>query len=166
MNIKTISILVSALSLSLFSKPAVNLTDYDRPEFREALFDAARVYGRAGCGDFQLAESTARSSIRSGLPAKVIAAVIAVESNCDPLAVSRDGGVGLLQVMPRVWASQYDNFRDKNLLKAEDSMDVGVEILARNVQQYGLKQGIRHYNGSGLDAEIYAAKVAALAGMK
>jgi soluble lytic murein transglycosylase-like protein len=169
MNIKTISILMSTMLFSFFSKPVAEkliVSDYDQPAFREAFFDAARIYGRAGCGDVKLAEMTARSSAKTGLPPTVIAAVIAVESNCDPLAVSRDGGVGLLQVMPKIWAGEYNNFRDKNLLKAEDSMDVGTEILAKNVKEYGLKQGIRHYNGSGPDAELYAVKVAALAGVK
>ena len=121
-TLKLVSVLVSILSFPSAAsqsaeKPAVK-SEYDQQEFKKAFFDAARVYGRAGCGDVQLAEMTARSSAKTGLPANVIAAEIAVESTCDPLAVSRDGGVGLLQVMPKIWASKFNGFRDKNLLRA------------------------------------------------
>jgi soluble lytic murein transglycosylase-like protein len=159
---------MSVLSFpSLTAKPVQRSeSEYDRPDFRKSLFDASRVYGRAGCGDLGLAEMTARSSAKTGLPANLLAAEIAVESTCNPLAVSRDGGVGLLQVMPRIWAGKYDNFRDKNLLKAEDSMEVGSEILAENIKTYGTREGIRRYNGSGPDAELYALKVIQLAGTR
>ena len=169
MRLKTISVLFTVLAPFSFSKPAEKpaiQNDYDRLEFRKALFDAARVYGRAGCGDLQLAEMTARSSAKTGLPANVIAALIAVESTCDPLAVSKSGAVGLTQVMPKIWGSKYNNFREKNLLKAEDSMEVGGEILAENIKQFGTRAGIRRYNGAGPDAELYAEKVTQLAGVK
>jgi soluble lytic murein transglycosylase-like protein len=171
-TLKLISVLVSVLSFpsaasqSAEKSAAKSQSEYDSPNFRRAFFDAARVYGRAGCGDVQLAEMTARSSMKTGLPANVIAAEIAVESTCDPLAVSRDGGVGLLQIMPKLWASRFNGFRDKNLLRAEDSMEVGTEILAENIQKYGLREGIRHYNGAGPDAELYALKVMQLAGAR
>lgn len=167
-NLKMVSVLVSVLSFpTVTAKPVEKMTsEYDNLDFKKSLFDAARVFGRAGCGDLELAEMTARSSAKTGLPANVIAAEIAVESSCNPLAVSRDGGVGLLQVMPRIWAGKYNNFRDKNLLKAEDSMQVGTEILAENIRQYGTKEGIRRYNGSGPDAELYAVKVIQLAGTR
>lgn len=169
-SLKVVSVLISILSFpSVASQSAekpVVMSEYDEPNFRKAFFDAARIFGRAGCGDSQLAEMTARSSAKTGLPANVIAAEIAVESSCDPLAVSKDGGVGLLQIMPKIWASKFNNFRDKNLLKAEDSMEVGTEILADNIRQYGLRDGIRRYNGSGPDAELYAVRVMALAGVR
>ena len=167
-SFKMISVLMSIMSFPLFVTKTVEQpmpkSEYESLAFRKSFFDAARVYGRAGCGDVQLAELTARSSAKTGLPANVIAAVIAVESACNPLAVSRDGGVGLTQIEVKLWAPRYNNFRDKNLLKQEDSMEVGTEILAENVREFGLHQGIRHYNGFGDDAEAYAIKVMALAG--
>ena len=170
MTISSFSVLLSVLILPVFSAKIVEkpmpVSEYSQESFRKSFFDAARIYGKAGCGDVELAELTARSAQKTGLPANVIAAEIAVESACDPLAVSRDGGVGLTQVMPKIWAGKYNNFRDKNLLKSEDSIDVGMEILADNVRQYGLRQGIRHYNGAGENAEVYASKVMALAGAK
>lgn len=167
-NLKTVSVLLSILSFPAVTAGPVETakSEFEQEAFRTASFQAARVFGRAGCGDLGLTEMVARSSRKTGLPANVIAAEIAVESSCNPLAVSRDGGVGLLQVMPKIWAGKYNNFRDKNLLKAEDSMEVGGEILAENIHQYGLRDGIRRYNGSGPDAVTYAEKVIQLAGTR
>jgi soluble lytic murein transglycosylase-like protein len=171
-TLKMLSVLISMLSFPAVTsqsaeKPVqVQKSEYDNDAFRKALFDASRVFGRAGCGDADLAQMTARAAIRTGLPGNVIAAEIATESTCDPLAVSKDGGVGLLQIMPKIWASKFDNFRDKNLLKAEDSMEVGTTILADNIKQWGLREGIRHYNGAGPQAEMYAIRVMSLAGAK
>lgn len=148
------------------TKEVKQIDPFDVPTFKKSFFDAARIYGRAECGDVLLAEQTAQASAKTGLPANVIAAEISVESHCDPLAISHDGGVGLLQIMPKIWASKFDNFREKNLLKAEDSMDVGTTILADNIKQFGMRQGIRRYNGSGPDADVYAEKVMTLAGAK
>jgi soluble lytic murein transglycosylase-like protein len=170
MKINAFSVLLSVLSLPVFTvKPVEKPTPvsaYDQESFRKSFFDASRVYGRAGCGDIYLAELTARSAQKTGLPANVIAALISVESTCNPLAVSKDGDVGLTQVQVKVWAGKYNNFRDKNLLRQEDSIDVGMEILAENVKIWGLRQGIRHYNGAGENAELYAAKVMQLAEAK
>jgi soluble lytic murein transglycosylase-like protein len=175
MNLKTASVLMSVLSLSVMPAASVKTTP-DNPDnivnssfnsnFNKDLFDASRVYGRAGCGDVVLAEETARAAEKTGLPASLIAAEIATESSCNPLAVSRDGGVGLTQIMPKIWASKYNNFRDKNLLRQEDSIEVGAEILAENVRLYGMRDGIRRYNGSGVDAEQYATRVMTLAGVR
>jgi soluble lytic murein transglycosylase-like protein len=168
-NLRLVSMVLSLLTIPAATSQPVK-SEAQRPDldeiFKKAFFDAARVYGRAGCGDVHLAELTARASAKTGLPANVIAAEIAVESTCDPLAVSKDGGVGLTQVMPKIWAAKYNNFQDKNLLNPVDSIDVGMNILAENVKTWGLRQGIKRYNGSGPDADIYAGKVMTLAGVK
>ena len=168
-NLKLVSVLMSLMTIPASTNLPVK-SETDRPDlnevFKKAFFDAARVYGRAGCGDVRLADLTARASAKTGLPANVIAAEIAVESSCNPLAISKDGGVGLTQVMPKIWATKYNNFQDKNLLNPVDSIEVGMDILAENVKTWGLRQGIRHYNGSGENAESYATKVMALAGTR
>src|ERR1700675_2373337 len=98
-TLKMLSVLISMLSFPTVTsnsaeKPTTvtQKSDYDKPEFKKALFDASRVFGRAGCGDAQLAEMAAKASIRTSLPANIIAAEIATESTCDPLAISKDGG--------------------------------------------------------------------------
>lgn len=129
---------------------------------RMALYSAARVYGKAGCGDFALAEATARLALRAGIPAEIVAAKVAVESNCNPLAVSPKGAVGLTQIMPSIWRGKYD-FATVNLFNPEDSLRVGTEILAGLIAKHGARGGLRRYNGAGPDAEVYADRVLALA---
>lgn len=166
-NLKAVSVLVSVLSFpAVTARPVAVKSEFEQEAFRTASFQAARVFGRAGCGDLDLTEMVARNSMKTGLASNVLAAEIAIESSCNPLTVSRDGGVGLLQVMPKIWAGKYNNFRDKNLLKPEDSMQVGGEILAESIKTYGLRDGIRRYNGSGPDADSYAARVIQLAGAR
>lgn len=140
----------------------------DTAEFQKAFFQAAKVYGKAGCGDQQLVEMTARHAIATGLPSAIIAAMAAIESTCNPLAISNKGAVGLIQVVPAVWKSKYD-FSKINLLNADDNLTVGTTILASLVKQYGLRSGLHHYYGTGssgiyLDGSGYAERVLALAG--
>jgi hypothetical protein len=138
------------------------------PEFERAFFQAAKVYGKAGCGDQQLAEMTAKHAIATGLPAAVVAAVIAAESTCSPMAVSNRGALGLMQVVPKIHGKRYD-FTRVNLLNPDENLTVGTTILAEMVHEYGLKSGLHHYYGMGssgiaLDGSGYAERVLALAG--
>ena len=48
----------------------------------------------------------AEAAHRFGIPAAWIAAVLAAESNGDPLAVSSAGAMGLMQLMPATWEEQ------------------------------------------------------------
>ncbi len=139
--------------------------NFNAPDLRKAFFDASRVYGKAGCGDMDLAEMTARNAVRSGVPANLLAAVVAVESSCNPLAISNRGAVGLTQVNVKVQADKFAQFRTINLFDPEQSMRVGTDILRDDIAQFGgVKQGVSHYNGTGPDADAYAIKVLALAG--
>jgi hypothetical protein len=138
------------------------------PEFEKAFFQAAKVYGKAGCGDQQLAEMTAKHAIATGLPAAVVAAMAATESTCNPLAISNRGAVGLTQVVPAIWKNKYD-FSKVNLMNPDDNLRVGTTILAELVRQYGLRAGLHRYYGTGnsgiyLDGSGYAERVLALAG--
>lgn len=138
------------------------------PEFEKAFFQAAKVYGKAGCGDQQLAEMTAKHALATGLPPAILAAMIATESTCNPLAVSNRGAIGLTQVVPKVWSKHYD-FSKVNLLNPEDSLTVGTDILSSLVKEHGIRNGLHRYYGTGdsgiyLDGSGYAERVLALAG--
>lgn len=130
----------------------------DDQQERKAFFQATKIYGRAGCGDINLADMTAKRSLKSGVPAEIIAAVVATESSCNPLAISNKKAVGLLQVVPAAWASQYD-FGKINLLNPEQNLQVGTEILSGLIKKYGLREGIKHYNGAGAETDIYADRI-------
>lgn len=145
---------------------AVQGPNFNAPDLRKAFFDAARIYGKKGCGDMELAAMTAQNAIRTGLPANLVAAVVGVESSCNPLAISKKGAVGIMQVNVAVWADKYESFKHINLLNPEDGMRVGTDILAANVKQYGLRSGVAHYDGAGPEADDYGTQVLALAGVK
>lgn len=172
--------LVSLLSVSLTlavielhpTRPAhaveliIQGPNFNEPDLRKALFDAARIYGKAGCGDLSLAELTAQNALRANVPANLLAALISIESSCNPLAISNKGAVGLTQVNVKVQADKFAQFRTINLFNPEESMRVGADILAANIKQYGLHSGVAHYDGIGPKADAYEVKVLALAGVK
>jgi soluble lytic murein transglycosylase-like protein len=151
------------------SHPAMSVqVESHSAEYQTAFFEAAKTYGKVGCGDQPLAEMTARNSLKTGLPARVIAAMASAESTCNPLAVSNRGAIGLTQVMPKIWSKQFD-FSKINLFNPEENMAVGTTILSGLVKQYGLKAGLARYYGTGPDAiglggAGYAEKVLSLAG--
>jgi hypothetical protein len=143
---------------------AVNPSPYDVPAYRQAFFDASRIYGKAGCGDITLAEMTAENSLRTGVPANIIAAIISVESSCNPLAISNRGAVGLTQVNVKVQSEKFEQFSAINLFNPKENMRVGTQIMSEMIKQYGLRSGISHYDGVGPEADAYVLKVLALAG--
>jgi hypothetical protein len=138
------------------------------PEFQHEFFQAAQVYGRAGCGDQKLAEMTAKHALDAGLPANLLAAMAASESSCNPQAISNRGAVGLTQVVPKVWNKSFD-FSKINLFNPEDNMTVGTSILSKLVKDHGIRNGLARYYGTGPDdiglgGAGYAEKVLQLAG--
>ena len=137
---------------------------FDVPAYRQAFFDASRIYGKSGCGDIQLAQMTAENSLKTGVPANVIAAIVSVESSCNPLAISQKGAVGLTQVNVKVQSDKFAQFRTINLFNPQENMKVGTQIMAEMIKQYGLRSGISHYDGVGPDADAYVVKVLTLAG--
>ena len=165
-------IVILAIGAISVVRPKVT-TAYVQPEahtaeYQTALFEASRVYGKAGCGDMQLAEMTAEHAIRSGLPAQLIAAQIATESTCNPLAVSNRGAIGLRQVVPKIWAKTYD-FSKINLFNPSDNMAVADNITVELVKKYGIRGGLIRYYGTGNDGigqsgAVYAERVLKLAG--
>lgn len=149
-------------------KPSFIQQEMHTDSFQRAFFEAAKVYGRAGCGDQQLTEMTARYSISSELPPQLIAAMVSTESNCNPQAVSNRGALGLMQVVPKQWNKKFD-FSKINLLNSEDNMTVGTSILSNLTKQYGTRNGLLRYygmgsDGVGLTGVGYADRVLQLAG--
>ena len=169
------SVLLIALAIFILFAMRPNPVESDQirpevhsPEFQKAFYQAARVYGKAGCGDQALAEMTAKSAIETGLPPQLIAAMASSESTCNPQAISSRGAIGLVQVVPKVWNKQFD-FSKINLFNPEDNMKVGTTILSRLVKDHGIRNGLARYYGTGTDdiglgGAGYAEKVLQLAG--
>lgn len=132
----------------------------------------AKVFGRSpACAEIDAAfiYYVARQARYAGMDPAVAAATIATESGCNALAVSNRGAVGIMQVMPRVWNTQFD-FSRVNLLNREQGVAVGLQIESGLIRQWGLRGGVRRYQGLGEGCEScddgYTGKILALAGRR
>lgn len=131
----------------------------------------ALVFGRSvGCtnADPRLINLVAREALAQHMPPKILAATIAVESQCTPMAVSSRGALGLTQVMPKIWNAKFNFAETYNLLNEKDNVHVGAVIMAGLIRDHGLLNGVQRYNGLGVGCDTcdggYGARVIALAG--
>ena len=101
----------------------------------------------------------------SKLPAHLILAVMAIESNFHPYIQSKVGAQGLRQVMPKVHAQRYEEFGGK--LAAFDpltNMRVGTRVLQEYIKlKGGVEEGLLFYLGGDMVQSDtgYVAKVLA-----
>ena len=106
-------------------------------------------------------------SASSKLPAHLILAVMAIESNFHPYVQSKAGAQGLMQVMPKVHAKRYEEFGGK--LAAFDpitNLRVGVSVLVDCIKLKGgnVDEGLRFYLGGDAvttGSDGYVARVRA-----
>jgi hypothetical protein len=134
-------------------------------------YEIAKVFGRStGCRSVNVdfIDDVNEAAIRAGVDPGLYASTVATESNCNPLAVSKAGAIGLSQVVPS-FHKEYD-FSRINLFNRKDSLRVGAEILAKDISQYGEESGVTHYQGMGVHCSTcddhYTDKVLALADHK
>ena len=85
-------------------------------------------------------------------PPLLVEVIVTRETHCQ-WVTGRDGDTGYAQIIPKFYTGKF-NIQHKrgNLLAAG-------EILAGNIRQYGMCDGVRRYNGSGKAAECYAYEV-------
>lgn len=126
----------------------------------QSVAGATAVYRRVGCPT-TYADATGRVALEYGVPSRVLAAVVFVESSCNPRAVSSRESVGLAQVNYKVWKYKKAELRDP-----QRNLEIGARILAGYIHRYGLVEGLHAYNGFGNPSEEYATKVLAAAGVK
>ena len=87
-------------------------------------------------------EAVLRSSRRHGLDPFLVIAVLLVESDARPWAMSGKGAIGLMQVMPYM-AEKLP--LAGNLTTIESNVDAGCFILADNIRRLGETKGISSY---------------------
>jgi len=136
-----------------------------------AALDVARVFGRsAGCAeaDPKLIDTVASEALKADMDPRLLAATVAVESACDPMAVSKRGAIGFTQIMPKIWKDKFDFANTVNLFNPNDNLHAGATILSGLIKQYGVAAGVRRYQGIGVDCtscdDNYVPKILALAG--
>jgi soluble lytic murein transglycosylase-like protein len=98
---------------------------------------------------------------RIGLDPLLIIAVMAVESHFNPIAQSDGGAVGLMQVIPRYHADQFDRRGDESVLDPRTNIGLGARVLKEYIRRAGTEvAGLQLYNGAAGDASNgYANKV-------
>jgi soluble lytic murein transglycosylase-like protein len=93
-----------------------------------------------------------KASAKHGLEARLVSAVIRVESCYDKRAVSRSGARGLMQLMPGTARDLgvHDSF------DAEQNIDGGVRYLARMLERFkDLRLGLAAYNAGPETVEAF-----------
>ena len=125
--------------------------------FKQAVRAVSQVYHRTGCRK-GFADLTARVALDTGVSPRLLAALVFVESGCNPNAKDGLGSIGLTQVNSKVWGK-------KNLRDPETNLRVGARILANYIRRFGLVEGLHHYNGySDVHEHVYVNKVLTAAG--
>lgn len=125
---------------------------------RRATAAARAVYRANGCRD-TYSDLTGRTAYERGISARLLAAVVFVESSCDPRTISRTGDIGLLQVNPRVWGHRSE------LKDPVSNMRIGSHILKQYIARYGVREGLHRYNGLGNPTDSYAVRIFAAGGI-
>jgi hypothetical protein len=156
--------------------PPVQVIKIAEPDKREqkismAMWDVAKVFGRAGAGckdaTPELGRMVAEVSVNEGQEPNLVAAIVSVESDCNPYATSSRGAVGLMQVMASVHKSTYDFQNKVNLFNEKENVETGTKILAGYIKAYGREDGILHYQGTGTGCQscdgLYTVKILRLA---
>ena len=95
---------------------------------------------------------------RVALPPELILAIIETESNFDHYAISVDGAIGLMQIMP-FWLDEIGR-PDDNLLHVDTNLRYGCTILRFYLDKENgdLRRALGRYNGS-LGKRTYPNKV-------
>ncbi|WP_439571484.1 lytic transglycosylase domain-containing protein [Sphingomonas sp.] len=118
----------------------------------------------AACGPAApLAPAITRASVRFAIPEALIRAVIAVESNWQPFAVSPKGAMGLMQLMPGTWGE----LRARYALGPDpfdpcDNILAGTAYLRELLDRYGDPGFLAAYNAGPGRYEAYLRGVKSL----
>ena len=153
----------SAGAALLEGAAAPDLSAQEREERAVAEF-IARRYRVAEAASATYVSSAYRSGVEFSLDPLLILAVMAVESSYNPVAESRVGARGLMQIIPR-WHPEklLEHGGEYALLDPEVNIQVGARILREYMARAGeMQAALQMYNGA-LDEPTarYAGKVLA-----
>jgi soluble lytic murein transglycosylase-like protein len=95
--------------------------------------DAQNSVSRTGFTQREIDAAIEKTAARHSVDANLVRALVKVESNFNPNAVSRKGAMGLMQLMPQT-ARQ---LKVNNPFNPEENVDAGVRHLKRLLESYG-----------------------------
>jgi soluble lytic murein transglycosylase-like protein len=105
-----------------------------------------------------LASFVAEASQRFGIPASWIRAVMHAESLGEMRAISPKGAMGLMQIMPKTWASLRQRYRlGADPYDAHDNIMAGAAYLRELHDRYGIPGFLAAYNAGPARWEDYLA---------
>src|ERR1700683_2153891 len=134
----------------------------DNLPLQQAIFDAAETFGRGKCGSYLLAEKIGRQALKDGVPASLLAAIAQTESNCNSLAISNKGAVGLMQIRVSAWNKTVD-FARVTLFDEEQNLATGSAILKGLIKSRGSIRGaVLGYNCNDVEYADQVLKLAAI----
>ena len=105
-------------------------------------------FSRSGFTQREIDAAIDKAAVRHNVDANLVRALVKVESNFNPNAVSRKGAMGLMQLMPQT-ARQ---LKLTNPFNPEENVDAGVRHLKQLLESYGgdVRLSLAAYNaGSG-----------------
>ena len=144
---------LSAIALGPDAMTAVYRHERRQAEYVAAVRAARRVLVANGCSS-KYATIAGRAAVDSHLSARMVAALVFVESSCRAEVVSKKGAVGLVQVNPRVW-----RYSRRALQDPYTNLQIGTRILADYIRAHGLREGLHRYNGLGDPSDDYSERV-------
>jgi soluble lytic murein transglycosylase-like protein len=151
-------------TISIMSAKKIGLASYvSDKEFRQEKIVQAtlkRFANVSGVEVSNLSKIIVRHSLQKKLDPKLVAAIIVVESNGNPLAISGSKSVGIMQIHLPTWSNVVD-FTEKNPFDPEVNIEIGTGILANYLKRSkDIESALVAYEGSHDIAESeYLAKV-------
>jgi soluble lytic murein transglycosylase-like protein len=127
---------------AIFDKSLITRVVPDEvPDVDESVVAAAEA-SHAAVDGRPFAELIETVSLKHGVDPALVHAVVQVESNYQPRAVSGMGARGLMQVLPSTAA----DFGVRNLFDPQANLEAGVQYLKFLLTRFNLSQAIAAYN--------------------